>query len=169
MSVDKWAYDPETCEGRACPGDCDLCDIPKNPEKYEAEALHGKATGEHAGDEYISVADAYETIARRTEAERFTAKEICEMIGDVPTTDLAHILEHSEIVGYTFKELCMFAEACRMKGIEEDDLKNFCTAAESAAEYTLDKIMESFEKNALDQVTQATVDDDAMNEQEDKA
>ena len=37
MSVDKWAYDPETCEGRACPGDCDLCDIPNNPEKYGAE------------------------------------------------------------------------------------------------------------------------------------
>ena len=37
MSVDKWAYNPETCEGRACPGDCDLCDIPKNPERYGAE------------------------------------------------------------------------------------------------------------------------------------
>lgn len=37
MSVDKWAYNPETCEGRACPGDCDHCDIPKNPEKYGAQ------------------------------------------------------------------------------------------------------------------------------------
>lgn len=39
MSVDKWAYNPETCEGRACPGDCDLCDIPKNPEKYGAQTI----------------------------------------------------------------------------------------------------------------------------------
>lgn len=39
MSVDKWAYDPEVCEGRACPGDCDLCDIPKNPEKYGAQTI----------------------------------------------------------------------------------------------------------------------------------
>ena len=169
MSCDKWFYRADICEGRACPGDCDLCDIPKNPEAYEAEAFRGKATGEHAGVEYISVADAYETIARHTEAERFTAGEICEMIGEVPTTDVAGILEHSEIVGYTFKKLCMFAEACRRQGIEEDDLKNFCTAAESAAQYTLDKIMESFEKNALDQVTRATVDDDVMNESEDKA
>lgn len=168
MSVDKWAYDPEICEGRACPGDRDLCDIPKNPEAYETEALRGKATGELADIEYISVADAYEAIARHTEAERFAADEICEIIGEVPTTDVAGILEHSEIVGYTFKELCMFAEACRMQGVEEDDLKNFCTAADSAAKYTVDKIIESFEKNALDQLTRATVDDDVMNESGDK-
>ena len=31
MSCDKWFYRADICEGRACPGDCDLCDIPKNP------------------------------------------------------------------------------------------------------------------------------------------
>lgn len=30
MSVDKWYYHPDICDGN-CPGDCDLCDIPKNP------------------------------------------------------------------------------------------------------------------------------------------
>lgn len=25
MSVDKWAYSPERCDGDACVGDCDLC------------------------------------------------------------------------------------------------------------------------------------------------
>lgn len=25
MSVSKWAYDPEICDGRFCPGDCDNC------------------------------------------------------------------------------------------------------------------------------------------------
>lgn len=25
MSVSKWAYLPERCDGDACPGDCDLC------------------------------------------------------------------------------------------------------------------------------------------------
>ena len=39
MSVDKWAYSPETCDGFACPGDCDRCDIPKNPEKYGAQTI----------------------------------------------------------------------------------------------------------------------------------
>ena len=25
MSVSKWAYSPEKCDGDFCPGDCDLC------------------------------------------------------------------------------------------------------------------------------------------------
>ena len=25
MSVSKWAYEPEFCDGQQCPGDCDLC------------------------------------------------------------------------------------------------------------------------------------------------
>lgn len=25
MSTDKWAYDPEKCDGKECCGDCDLC------------------------------------------------------------------------------------------------------------------------------------------------
>lgn len=25
MSVSKWAYSPELCDGERCPGDCDLC------------------------------------------------------------------------------------------------------------------------------------------------
>lgn len=26
MSVSKYAYDPEICDGEPCPGDCDHCD-----------------------------------------------------------------------------------------------------------------------------------------------
>ena len=25
MSVSKWAYEPEKCDGKPCPGDCDNC------------------------------------------------------------------------------------------------------------------------------------------------
>jgi len=25
MSVSKWAYKPEKCDGDFCPGDCDIC------------------------------------------------------------------------------------------------------------------------------------------------
>lgn len=28
MSVSKWAYEPEMCDGHFCPGDCDLCSLP---------------------------------------------------------------------------------------------------------------------------------------------
>ena len=30
MSCDKWYYEPSICDGNICPGDCDLCDIPKD-------------------------------------------------------------------------------------------------------------------------------------------
>ena len=43
MSVSKWAYRPEVCDGEGCPGDCDLCDKPKNMEDdmrdYPYEAI----------------------------------------------------------------------------------------------------------------------------------
>lgn len=32
MSVSMWSYRPEVCDGEGCPGDCDLCEKPKNME-----------------------------------------------------------------------------------------------------------------------------------------
>ena len=37
MSVDKWAYDSQVCDTQICPGDCDLCDVARNPEKYQLD------------------------------------------------------------------------------------------------------------------------------------
>ena len=37
MSVDKWAYDSKVCDTQICPGDCDLCDVARNPEKYQLD------------------------------------------------------------------------------------------------------------------------------------
>lgn len=46
MSVSKWAYEPEKCDGMPCAGDCDLCEyaepwedeedyIVENPYKFD--------------------------------------------------------------------------------------------------------------------------------------
>lgn len=32
MSVSKWAYTPEKCDGKPCVGECDIC-----PKRYEEE------------------------------------------------------------------------------------------------------------------------------------
>lgn len=37
MSVSMWSYRPEVCDGGGCPGDCDLCDKPKNMEDEDEE------------------------------------------------------------------------------------------------------------------------------------
>ena len=41
MSVSKWAYTPEKCDGQPCPGDCDHC-----AKREEIEALRDRPTGE---------------------------------------------------------------------------------------------------------------------------
>ena len=38
MSVSKWAYTPEVCDGDICVGDYDLCDKPKNMEDEDEES-----------------------------------------------------------------------------------------------------------------------------------
>lgn len=38
MSVSMWSYRPEVCDGGGCPGDCDLCDKPKNMEDEDEES-----------------------------------------------------------------------------------------------------------------------------------
>lgn len=35
MSASKWAYSPEKCDGRPCPGDCDGC--PKAEENEDEQ------------------------------------------------------------------------------------------------------------------------------------
>ena len=40
MSVSKWAYEPEKCDGDYCPGDCDLCSkADKDDDEEEQEIL----------------------------------------------------------------------------------------------------------------------------------
>lgn len=40
MSVDKWAYMPDKCNGEPCPGDCDLC-----AKAFGVNGMHVKICG----------------------------------------------------------------------------------------------------------------------------
>lgn len=47
MSVSKWAYKPERCDGQPCCGDCDVC-LSRSSEQDElVPARHGKWLIEH--------------------------------------------------------------------------------------------------------------------------
>lgn len=37
MSVSKWAYDPERCDGQSCCGDCDRCSRWRDQAKDDRE------------------------------------------------------------------------------------------------------------------------------------
>ncbi len=46
MSVSMWSYRPEVCDGGGCPGDCDLCDKPKNMEDEPTDYISRQAVVE---------------------------------------------------------------------------------------------------------------------------
>lgn len=69
-----------------------------------------------------------------------------EIIDRAPTADIAEMLKEYCIVGYTFDELLIFADACRRCGIEERNLVEFCTNVEGACDYVQKKIEEDLDK-----------------------
>ena len=96
-------------------------------------------------DEYIKKKDAAEALAKAFTEVPMPVALAEGILDSVPTLDLSEILEESEICGYNFRELVMFAEACQMQGITKDDLKDFCMNAEGAVQYVIDKIEEDLD------------------------
>ena len=45
MSVSEWAYDARKCDGEPCPGDCDSCNLAKEPSLKDDIKLLIKNTG----------------------------------------------------------------------------------------------------------------------------
>lgn len=77
MSVSMWSYRPEVCDGGGCPGDCDLCDKPKNMEDEDEEELRAFVENilldkreemtrmiDKRGDDYIKRKDAVRIMAK---------------------------------------------------------------------------------------------------------
>ena len=54
-----------------------------------------------------------------------------------------HIADDMEIFGYPIKDLVLFAEACRKKGIDETELKWFCTEMKTAYQMIADEFKKS--------------------------
>lgn len=66
MSVSKWAYNPEMCDGEPCPGDCDFCpkavdgdwsnvyDIVEEHTNCTAQILKNSVTGEESVGGWIN-------------------------------------------------------------------------------------------------------------------
>ena len=51
MSVSKWAYDPDKCDGNACPGDCDYCyKADWEPDDFNIEIGFDPYMGCYTGD-----------------------------------------------------------------------------------------------------------------------
>lgn len=47
MSISKWAYIPEMCDGDICPGECDIC--PKADEMKLSPSAYWRREGQKVG------------------------------------------------------------------------------------------------------------------------
>ena len=65
---------------------------------------------------------------------------------DDPEVEFQKRLEHTTVCGYPFKELMVFADACRKYNVSESDMREFCVNAESAWNYIMDKMNEQMKK-----------------------
>lgn len=68
-----------------------------------------------------------------------------ERLNEIPSADIGEILERSTICGYTFKELAVFADACKKKGITEEDMVDFSLNVASVYEYVLEEVGRQFD------------------------
>lgn len=78
MSVSMWSYRPEVCDGGGCPGDCDLCDKPKNMEDEPSDCISRQAAIEAVGGTDLL-----------TKEEAFWA---VECIKEVPAADVVEVV-----------------------------------------------------------------------------
>lgn len=65
---------------------------------------------------------------------------------DDPETEFQKRLEHTTFCGYPFKELMVFADACRKYNVSKSNMREFCVNAESAWNYIMDKMNEQMKK-----------------------
>ena len=72
------------------------------------------------------------------------------ILNHLPSADVNEIFEKAIICGYTLKDLTVFADACRKKGISEKDLADFNRNAASAYKYVLEEIERQFEDVVID-------------------
>lgn len=88
MSVSKWAYTPEKCDGQPCVGDCDMCskkDVLTFGEIQEAFCKLEEANNApvpDGGDAYYIVGDEQEADAVRKELESFGIKSVKVIMAD---------------------------------------------------------------------------------------
>ena len=86
MSVSKWAYDPRYCDGEGCPGDCDLCNKPRDMEDDMSD--------------YIKREDAVRTMTGKpiivnqgnVEAVTRIYEEFVKRIDDIPAADVVEVV-----------------------------------------------------------------------------
>lgn len=121
MSCSKWAYTPGVCDGGGCPGDCDLCDKPKNMEDEDDTT------------DYIKREDAQKITAEWlsgyiTDDERNVIEHIDVDLGELPPADVVEVVRCKDCKWY-------HGIGCAIKIVDESDEptdNDYCSYGERA-------------------------------------
>lgn len=105
MSVSMWSYRPEVCDGGGCPGDCDLCDKPKNMEDEPSD--------------YISRQVVVEFLDSNNMPWR-------DWVNDIPSADVVEVVRCHECKYYRDKSYCF------IDGRETIEGNDYCSWGERA-------------------------------------
>lgn len=65
---------------------------------------------------------------------------------DDPEVEFREHLKNTTFCGYSFTSLLIFADACRINGITQEELDHFRLSAENAFNYAMSKMEEAFNK-----------------------
>lgn len=84
-----------------------------------------------------------------TQGKRYSDCPLVEVPSDNVTEDMDKALEKYTICGYAFKELAVFADACRKKGITETEMANFCRNVTDAYNYIVEECQKQFDAAIL--------------------
>lgn len=123
MSVSMWSYRPEVCDGGGCPGDCDLCDKPKNMED------------EDDMDDYIKRKDAIEAACMGCNDD--FSNEPCEpsdcditrKIMELPSADVVEVVRCKDCKYWNQETDLTY---CSKKSWLGTDAEDYCSFGERA-------------------------------------
>ena len=93
MSVSKWAYTPEVCDGKYCVGDCDKCSIVATIDEMYYPQVDGVTTSVIRQTDYIKREDAINA------CKRGAAKEDAEyLIRNLPSADVVEVVRCKDCI-----------------------------------------------------------------------
>ena len=120
MSVSMWSYRPEICDGGGCPGDCDLCDKPKNMEDEDDMT------------DYIKRDAVIETVyqIRQKPADDEWANKWLTPLQDIPSADVVEVVRCKDCEYWDDHERCDFWSSIMSPHYPEKN--DYCSYGERA-------------------------------------
>lgn len=127
MSVSKWAYDPRYCDDGGCPGDCDLCNKPKNMEDEQTDYVKR----EDAIERLKYHTDFYQNDREFGSEEMLYKDSALNEISELPSADVVEVVRCKDCKLATKDKVLIDRYNCYVHD-EQTRANDFCSYGERA-------------------------------------